>query len=143
MRCDIRLDVVEIYLKLEYLYLRSWMGLCFSQKEQTERKIQFGKVDQCSTSNNVTTAKYTLLNFFPKCLFLQFMRLSNIIFTFNAVLQSIPILSTISPLIAIFPVIFVLSTSMIRQAYEDYVNFTLPRKDTKKMTKSILAKQEY
>ena len=41
----------------------------------------------------------------------------------SAVLQSITIISTLSPISAIGPLLFVLFVGIIREGYEDYVHF--------------------
>jgi magnesium-transporting ATPase (P-type) len=69
--------------------------------------------------NNITTSKYTLFSFLPKGLLYQFSRLSNVYFLFTAIIQSIPIISPLTSLTAIVPLIFVLGISMIREVIED------------------------
>ena len=69
--------------------------------------------------NKITTTKYNAFTFLPKALFYQFIRLANIYFVFIAVIQSIPIISPLGAEIAIAPLVFVLSVSLIREAVED------------------------
>ena len=69
--------------------------------------------------NKISTTKYNALTFLPKALLYQFVRLANIYFVFTAVLQSIPIISPLSPATAIAPIVFVLTVSLIREAVED------------------------
>ena len=90
------------------------MGSLIQKTNATERVINLGSIDETVNNNEVFTAKYTALTFVPKCIFLQFLRLSNIVFLTNAILQSIPILSSLNPLTAIGPLGFVLSVSLIR-----------------------------
>ena len=71
--------------------------------------------------NNITTTKYNIFTFIPKGLLYQFSRLSNVYFLFTAIIQSIPIISPLTSLTAIVPLIFVLGVSMIREAIEDCV----------------------
>lgn len=52
-------------------------------------------------------------------LLIQFMKIANVYFLVVAVLQSIPSISPLSPFTAIAPLIFVLTVSMIREAFED------------------------
>lgn len=47
----------------------------------------------------------------------QFKRLANIYFLFIAILQTIPIISPLSPVTAWAPLIVVLAISMIREGY--------------------------
>ena len=71
-------------------------------------------------SNYVSTTKYNIITFLPYSLILQFRRYANFYFLTCAILQSIPIISPLSPLSAVLPLIFVLSLSMAREGFEDY-----------------------
>ena len=93
------------------------MGTLIQKTNCSERTISLGSVDTSLNDNCVFTAKYTLITFLPKCIFLQFLRLSNIVFLTNAILQSIPVLSSLSPLTAIGPLGFVLLVSLLREGY--------------------------
>ena len=70
-------------------------------------------------NNSISTTKYNIFTFLPKGLLCQFSRLSNVYFLFTAVIQSIPLISPLTSLTAIIPLIFVLGVSMIREAIED------------------------
>ena len=72
-------------------------------------------------NNKITTTKYNVFTFLPKGLFYQFLRLSNMYFLFTAIIQSIPIISPLSSITAIVPLIFVLGVSLIRELVEDVV----------------------
>jgi len=67
----------------------------------------------------------------------QFFRLSNVVFLINAVLQTIPIISSLKPVTAFGPLTFVLAISMLREGYEDYVKLQIFRKGIKKIGKLI------
>ena len=71
-------------------------------------------------NNKISTTKYNILTFLPKGLLLQFTRLANIFFLFTAVIQSIPVISPLTSLTAIIPLIFVLGVSLIREFIEDW-----------------------
>ena len=71
--------------------------------------------------NTVSTTKYNIFTFIPKGLLYQFSRASNVYFLFTAIIQSIPLISPLTSLTAIIPLIFVLGISMIREAIEDLV----------------------
>ena len=71
--------------------------------------------------NSISTTKYNIFTFIPKGLLYQFSRLSNVYFLFTAIIQSIPLISPLTSLTAIIPLIFVLGVSMIREAIEDLV----------------------
>ena len=70
--------------------------------------------------NKISTTKYNIFTFLPKGLLLQFTRLPNIFFLFTAIIQSIPIISPLTSLTAIIPLIFVLGVSLIREFLEDW-----------------------
>ena len=69
--------------------------------------------------NTVSTTKYNVITFLPKGLLFQFMRLANVYFLFTAIIQSIPLISPLSSVTAIVPLLFVLGVSMIRELIED------------------------
>ncbi|TMW57079.1 hypothetical protein Poli38472_003004 [Pythium oligandrum] len=70
-------------------------------------------------SNEIRTYKYTLINFLPLCLLQEFRRGANIYFLAIAVLQSIPLISPLTPVTAIAPLVFVICVSLLREAMED------------------------
>ena len=70
-------------------------------------------------NNKINTTKYNLFTFLPKSLLIQFGRLPNVYFLSTAIIQSIPIISPLSSITAIVPLIFVLAVSMIRELIED------------------------
>lgn len=74
-------------------------------------------------SNYVSTTKYNLLTFVPLALILQFRRYANLYFLACAIMQSIPLISPLSPLSAVLPLVFVISLSMAREAFEDYKRY--------------------
>ena len=75
-------------------------------------------------NNKISTTKYNFLTFLPKGLLVQFTRLPNIFFLFTAIIQSIPVISPLTSLTAIIPLIFVLGVSMIREFIEDWTRKT-------------------
>lgn len=54
---------------------------------------------------------------------MQFTRVSNLYFLLLTILQSIPAISPLKAYTAIVPLVFVLGTSMIREAVEDYSRY--------------------
>ena len=70
-------------------------------------------------NNKIDTTKYNIITFLPKGLLYQFMRLANVYFLFTAILQCIPVISPLGSATALFPIIFVLAVSLIREAVED------------------------
>lgn len=69
--------------------------------------------------NTIQLAKYNLVTFLPKALAFQFTRLANVYFLIIAVFQSIPLISPLTPVTAVGPLIFVLIASLIREGWED------------------------
>lgn len=67
------------------------------------------------------TSKYTLLTFLPKNLFEQFRRVANFYFLITAILQLVIPFSPVGPTTSVLPLVFVVSTTAIKQAYEDYL----------------------
>ena len=98
-----------------------------SKNEKKEQFLEFYinnnlKNKEYALKNNlITTTKYNIFNFIPKSLLYQFSRLSNVYFLFTAIIQSIPLISPLTSLTAIIPLIFVLGVSMIRELIEDLV----------------------
>ena len=98
--------------------------------ESNEKKLYFYINDNKAnkkykiSNNKISTTKYNLITFFPKSLLLQFTRLANIFFLFTAIIQSIPVISPLTSLTAIIPLIFVLGVSMIREFFEDWTRKT-------------------
>ena len=78
-------------------------------------------------NNKIDTTKYNIFTFLPKGLLYQFMRLANVYFLFTAILQCIPVISPLGSATALFPIIFVLAVSLIREAYEDYKRANLDK----------------
>lgn len=94
------------------------MGLFFSKKGAEHLKISFGRQNNPDRPfNAIRTTKYSLLTFFPKSLILQFTRAANIVYLISAVLQSITIISSLSPITAIGPLMFVLLVGLVREGY--------------------------
>lgn len=67
------------------------------------------------------TTKYSVITFLPKAIIFQFVRPANFVYLFSAILQSIPEISSLTPVTAIAPFVFVIAISLIREGYEDYV----------------------
>jgi hypothetical protein len=100
------------------------MGLLFTKEDPGYVKVAFGRSNNPSRPyNSIRTTKYSLITFLPKALILQFTRAANIVYLISAVLQSIPIISSLSPITAIGPLMFVLFVGIIREGYEDYVKY--------------------
>ena len=70
-------------------------------------------------NNRTTTTKYTLVNFLPKSLLMQFKKVANIYFLVVTVLTFCSF-SPINPASMVGTFIFVLTCTMIKEAIEDY-----------------------
>lgn len=70
-------------------------------------------------TNEISTAKYTILTFLPVNLFEQFMRAANLYFLLCAILQLIPKLSPTSWFTTVAPLVFVLAVNAIKEGYDD------------------------
>ncbi|KAG6885886.1 hypothetical protein C0993_008405 [Termitomyces sp. T159_Od127] len=70
-------------------------------------------------SNQVITSKYTIITFLPRNLLEQFRRIANLFFLVIAVLQFFRIFSTISPGVAILPLIIIVVITGVKDGYED------------------------
>ena len=102
------------------------MGKNKNQNQNNQREIYIAMSDSNSKdfiSNYISTTKYTAFNFLFKCLWLQFTRYANIYFLLVAILQSIPVISPLNPISSIAPLVFVISLSMIREAFEDLARY--------------------
>lgn len=76
--------------------------------------------DKKFVSNRVTTTKYTCLSFFPKNLFGQFSKMANLYFLFMTILQCVPGLQDFYGAgTTLMPLMFVVSVSMVKDAFED------------------------
>ncbi|GFR50254.1 hypothetical protein Agub_g12440 [Astrephomene gubernaculifera] len=71
-------------------------------------------------SNEVRTAKYTVLTFLPVNLFEQFMRVANLYFLITAILQLIPGLAPTSWFTTVAPLVIVLCINAIKEIVDDY-----------------------
>jgi hypothetical protein len=65
------------------------------------------------------TSKYTLWNFLPKNLFEQFRRIANFYFLCVMIIALIPGVSPTTPITSVLPLVFVISVTAVKQAYED------------------------
>jgi phospholipid-translocating ATPase len=83
-------------------------------------------------NNRVVTSKYTLLNFLPKNLFEQFRRLANFYFLCIAVIQ-VTTNSPVSPITSLAPLMFVVTTTALKQGYEDWLRHRTDRQTNRRM----------
>ncbi|XP_060203208.1 phospholipid-transporting ATPase 1-like isoform X2 [Lycium barbarum] len=76
------------------------------------------KFDFCG--NEIRTSKYTLINFLPKNLFIQFHRVAYLYFLAIAALNQLPPLAVFGRTVSLFPLLFVLSVTAVKDGYEDW-----------------------
>ena len=86
--------------------------------------------------NKISTAKYNVVNFLPKNLLLQFTKLANLYFLILSVLQCITVIGGGIPTL-LMPLSFVVSLSMIKDGYEDYVRNKSDNEENNRKTEVI------
>ncbi|CAG0915171.1 unnamed protein product [Notodromas monacha] len=92
----------------------------FGYLNDKDKIIERCTVPYVSIDNYIKTSKYTPLTFAPLNLFEQFQRLANFYFLCLLILQLIPIISSLTPITTAVPLIFVLSITAIKDAYDDW-----------------------
>ncbi|KZT02376.1 phospholipid-translocating P-type ATPase [Laetiporus sulphureus 93-53] len=78
------------------------------------------KKEHVYCTNQTITSKYSLVTFIPRNLLEQFRRVANIFFLAIAILQFFSIFSTISPGLAILPLLIILAITGLKDGYEDF-----------------------
>lgn len=96
------------------------------------RVFELNEENEGFPSNYIKTTKYNIFTFVPVSLLVQFFRIANIYFLIICILTLIPAISTITPLTAILPLVFVLLVSMIREGIEDFYRYTSDRQSNGK-----------
>ncbi|XP_020102523.1 phospholipid-transporting ATPase 1-like isoform X1 [Ananas comosus] len=81
------------------------------------------------TGNEIRTSKYTLITFLPKNLFIQFHRLAYLYFLAIAALNQLPPLAVFGRTVSLFPLLFVLFVTAIKDGYEDWRRHRSDRKE--------------
>ena len=92
-------------------------------------------------NNEINTKKYNIINFLPKALFIQFIRVANIYFLITAILQCIPVISPLGPETALIPIIIVLAVSIIREGIEDLARAKLDKEQNNEPTEVYVENQ--
>ncbi|KAJ0979193.1 hypothetical protein J5N97_014667 [Dioscorea zingiberensis] len=72
------------------------------------------------TGNEIRTSKYTVITFLPKNLFIQFHRVAYLYFLAIAALNQLPPLAVFGRTVSLFPLLFVLFVTAIKDGYEDW-----------------------
>uniref|UniRef100_A0A2C9VH13 Phospholipid-transporting ATPase n=1 Tax=Manihot esculenta TaxID=3983 RepID=A0A2C9VH13_MANES len=114
--------------------------LGFSQRKSCYRSSQFDNNALCEedarfiyindprrtndkyefTGNEIRTSKYTLITFLPKNIFIQFHRVAYLYFLAIAALNQLPPLAVFGRTVSLFPLLFVLCVTAIKDGYEDW-----------------------
>ena len=114
------------------------------EKDLDNYEVQIGDNDNNKLkfhNNYIRTTKYTALTFLPLALLNQFKRYANIYFLIVAILQSIPQISPLSPISSWAPLIFVISLSIIREAFEDLSRYKSDKETNGTKTKRFLMQE--
>lgn len=112
---EIRSNVREIFLPPDVLGQRK-----FLRNLTPKMRKKFAETHPWTVSNEIRTAKYTILNFIPKNLFEQFRRVANVYFLILIILQGIPIFSNTNIFLAASPLVSILLVTGIKDAVEDW-----------------------
>lgn len=88
--------------------------------EQHSKATENPNPNRLYANNKIKTTKYTVLSFIPKNLFEQFHRFANVYFVFIALLNFVPVVNAFQPVLALAPVLFILSVTAIKDLWEDY-----------------------
>lgn len=81
------------------------------------------------TGNEIRTSKYTVITFLPKNLFIQFHRVAYLYFLAIAALNQLPPLAVFGRTVSLFPLLFVLFVTAIKDGYEDWRRHRSDRKE--------------
>jgi hypothetical protein len=79
-----------------------------------------------------------LQNFLPKATFNQFRTAANLYFLFIAIIQSIPVISPLSPITSWLPLVLVIGISMTREAFEDCYRYRSDKQTNAAMTLALI-----
>ena len=88
-------------------------------------------------SNRRKSTKYNILTFLPATLLYQFSRVVNCFYLFNAVLQSIPSVSTNDPLFTIIPLAVIVALGIIKELIVEISRWRADRKINSKLCKRL------
>lgn len=112
---EIRSNVREIFLPPDLAGQRK-----FLRTLTPKMRKKFAETHPWTVSNEIHTAKYTVINFIPKNLFEQFRRVANVYFLILIILQGIPIFSNTNIFLAASPLVSILLVTGIKDAVEDW-----------------------
>ncbi|KAF8007544.1 hypothetical protein BT93_K1530 [Corymbia citriodora subsp. variegata] len=81
------------------------------------------------SDNEIRTSRYTVITFLPKNLFIQFHRVAYLYFLAIAALNQLPPLAVFGRTVSLFPLLFVLSVTAVKDGYEDWRRHRSDRKE--------------
>lgn len=87
----------------------------YGDPDHPDKKIKIPKMK----TNKISTSKYNLVDFLPKAILIQFLRIYNFYFLCTVVLQGVPQVSTMPVYLAALPFIFVIGVSVVREGIEE------------------------
>lgn len=90
------------------------------------------------SDNEIRTSRYTIITFLPKNLFIQFHRVAYLYFLAIAALNQLPPLAVFGRTVSLFPLLFVLSVTAVKDGYEDWRRH---RSDRKENNREALVRQ--
>ncbi|KAL3678117.1 hypothetical protein R1sor_021073 [Riccia sorocarpa] len=88
-------------------------------------------------NNKIRTSKYTFLTFLPRNLFEQFHRIAYIYFLIIVVLNQIPQLAVFGRTASLFPLVFVLVITAVKDAYEDWGRHRSDRTENNRLSQVL------
>jgi len=91
-----------------------------STDDERLRRVSPDLQDHNFKNNIVTTAKYNLITFLPKFLFIQFCKAANVFFGVIAILQQIPNVSPTGKFTTVVPLTFILCVAAVKEIFEDF-----------------------
>ena len=83
--------------------------------------------------NSIRTSQYTLYSFLPLAIINQYKTPFNWFFLIQAIIDCAPVISSVNRTTTIMPIVIVLMISLIREAVEDYRNYSNDRLANKTM----------
>lgn len=104
-------------LRKDHIHKKRTVVPSFTDNQELSERLKTYKI------NKIQTSKYSFLSFLPKNLFEQLHRIANIYFILIAALNFVPAVEAFQREIALIPIIFVLTVTMIKDIWEDYRRF--------------------
>ncbi|XP_011622669.1 phospholipid-transporting ATPase 1 [Amborella trichopoda] len=127
---------------------KSWANEDILSSEENARFIHINDPRRTNdkyefTGNEIRTSKYTVITFLPKNLFIQFHRVAYIYFLVIAALNQLPPLAVFGRTVSLFPLLFVLFVTAIKDGYEDWRRHRSDRKENNREAKVLQGARFY